>query len=377
MKKLCVITTISGTMESFVIPAMLLFVEKGYDVTLICNMTTEFIEKYSSKFHCINLPMKRGISLKDMLLMPFKFYTIFKKEKFDYIQYATPNASLYASIAAKLIKCPIRLYCQWGIRYVGANGLKRKILKQPEHLTCALSTHIRPASQKNLEFAVSEGLYKKEKANIIGKGGTIGVDLQKFNSDDIEKNKEIFFRKYPDTKDKIIFCFVGRLNPDKGVFELLRAFQQLKKALPNIVLLLVGNSEGKLPDDLKNVRNSKDIIFTGYTSNVPLYLSVANTLVHPSYREGFSMVIQQAMAMKIPVITTNIPGPSEVIEEGISGLLVPPRNIERLKDAMEYMANHPIQRKKMGESGLERVKKYFTREKMLQKTYEDRVTILK
>ena len=163
MKKLCAITTVDITLSSFVVDAMRKLKEEGYDITLISSMSDGFFNRYKDEFHCINLQMSRGTNLLEMLKSIWAFYKIFRRERFDYIQYATPNASLYASVAAFMVGCPIRVYCQWGIRYVGFEGMKRKFFKALEVLTCKLSTHIRPASQKNLLFAVSEGHYPEKK----------------------------------------------------------------------------------------------------------------------------------------------------------------------------------------------------------------------
>ena len=132
MKKLCCITTVDLTLSAFVVEAMKVFVKNGYDVTLVASMTNDFIDKNGKIFHCVNMPMQRGISIKDIILMPFRFYKLFKKERFNYVQYATPNASLYASIAARLARVPVRVYCQWGIRYVGFQGVMRFLLKSLE-----------------------------------------------------------------------------------------------------------------------------------------------------------------------------------------------------------------------------------------------------
>ena len=148
MKKICCISTISGTLEDFVIPAMDEFIALGYEVTLISSMTDSFLTKYSHKYKCVHWGMSRGVSLYDIIVMPWKFRKIFKEEQFDLVQYCTPNASFYASIGAKLAGVSKRLYCQWGIRYVGANGIMRSLLKTIEKITCRLSTHIRCASKK-------------------------------------------------------------------------------------------------------------------------------------------------------------------------------------------------------------------------------------
>ena len=158
MKKLCVIATIENTLESFVIPAMRVFKDKGYDVTLICSMSEAFAAKYSAEFKCINVRMKRGISIRDMLTKPFEFYKIFRREKFDYVQYATTNASFYACIPAKLLGIKTRVYCSWGLLYVGYSGLKYKIFRRVEKFLCDMATHVTVASHKNLEFAVNDGV---------------------------------------------------------------------------------------------------------------------------------------------------------------------------------------------------------------------------
>lgn len=376
MKKVCAISTVEITMNSFIIPAMRVMKEHGYDVTLVCNMSEEFYKKNSEEFRCINIPMKRGTSLTDLVKMPFIFKRLFKKERFDYVQYATPNASLYASLGAKMAKVPKRVYCQWGIRYVGNEGVMRRLLKFFEKITCMCSTHIRPASWKNLDFAVEEGLYERERAAAIGDGGTIGIDLKQFDISKKGDLKQSVQEQYPQLAGKTVFGFVGRMNRDKGVFELLEAFMRLNQKYSDIALLLIGDMEGKLPAHLMHYKENPNIVNTGWTNEVPKYISALDVLVHPSYREGFSMVIQQAMAMEIPVVTTNIPGPSEVIEKDVTGVLAEPRDVDTLYHAMVWMVKHPEQRLAMGKAGRVRCEKHFTRERMLQLTLEDREMII-
>lgn len=377
MKKICAITTVSGTMVSFVIPAMRILKDHGYDVTLVCNMEEDFYAKYSEEFHCINIPMKRGVSIVDMIKMPFVFANILKKGKYDLVQYATPNASFYASLGSLMIKVKKRLYCQWGIRYVGNNGIMRKVLKLLEKITCMCSTHIRPASWKNLDFAVAEGLYYRSKASVIGDGGTIGVDLKQFDVLKKESAKTMVLEQFQQLKGKLVLGFVGRINNDKGIKELLEAFIRLEKKYPNIALLLIGGIDNECSSYIRCCEEHPNIVNMGRTNDVPTYISAIDILVHPSYREGFSMVIQQAMAMEIPVVTTDIPGPSEVIKDGETGILAKPRDTDSLYDAMLWMIEHPEERLQMGKMGRKRCEKYFSRERMLQLTLEDRENIIK
>jgi glycosyltransferase involved in cell wall biosynthesis len=378
MKKLCAISTIEGTLESFVIPAMRVFKERGYDVTLICTMSDHFLERYSSEFHCINVKMERGTSLKDMLVKPFEFYRIFKREKFDYVQYATTNASFYACVPAKLCGIKTRVYCQWGLLYIGFEGIKRKLFKWIEKFLCTKATHITVASKKNMEYALQEGLMKAEKASVVGDGGTIGVDLKVFDHAKRDAFKAEVLEEYPVLKGKTVFGFVGRIETDKGINELLKAFLKINN--PNFALLLIGRFDELRcdldADALAAAKASENVIFHGFTAEVPKYMSAMDILVHPTYREGFSMVIQQGMAMGCAVITTDVPGPSEVIEEGKSGLLVPAQIVEELADAMQALGNDPERQNLFSEAGLQRVKEKFERSRMLELTYEDRLRMM-
>lgn len=374
---MCCITTVDLTQRAFVADAMYQFIEKGYEVTLVCSDTKRLQQERGDVFKYVEIPMKRGVSLGDMVKMPWTFYKLFKREKYDYIQYATPNASLYASIGGWMAKVPVRLYCQWGIRYVGASGLMRKVLKALEYLTCKLSTSICSASRKNMEYAVSEGLFKAKKAAIIGNGGMIGVDLTKYDLTKKDVYKAEVQEQYPMLKDKIVFCSVGRLSRDKGSFELLEAFLELAKGREDVALMMIGDMEGELPANVANIKNHERVVFSGYTDDVYKYMAACDVLVHPSYREGFSMVIQEAMAMELAVVTTDIPGPSEVIEAGRTGILVDVKSTPSLLEGMKQMIADTNEMKAMGKAGRKRCEELFNRERMLRLTYEHRTSLMK
>ena len=365
-------------MNSFIIPAMEYFVDKGYDVTLVCTMSEDFIKKNSGKFHCVNIPMKRGIAIGDMLRLPWTFWKLFRKEKFDYVQYATTNASFYACIPAKLCGIKTRVYCQWGLLYVGYTGIKRRIFKWVEKFLCSSATHITVASKKNLDYAVEEGLMSASKASVIGDGGTVGVDLAVFDVEKREDFKAQVLEEYLELKGCLVFGYVGRIETDKGIGELLEAFESLNN--DKYALLMIGRFDELRndinPDLIERAKASGKVIFHGFTKDVPKYMSAMDILVHPTYREGFSMVIQQGMAMGCAIITTDVPGPSEVIEHGKSGLLVPDHSSADLALAMSRLAEDAEMRNAFVAAGLERVRKLFNRQRMLELTYQDRIRMM-
>jgi len=381
MKKICILTTISGTMKSFVVPtAEYLHRECGYDVTLICDPDEAFAASLPEGIKYIPVSMGRGIDMKALGSIR-ELKKIFKREKFDMVQYSTPNAACYASIAAKSCRVPIRLYCQWGIRYVGLSGRSRMIFKFIEKMVCRNSTHIRAVSPKNMAFAVSEGLYTEDKAKVVGNGGTIGVDMDYYKPENKGKWRADIRSKYGIGKDEFVFGFVGRISTDKGCGELLSAFRSLCEERDDCRLMLIGSTEddGRIPAELMEWSKASDrVISAGRIEKAQMqeYYSALDILVHPTYREGFGMVIQEAGALGIPVITTDIPGASEVMEDGLSCTLVPPKDEAALKEAMATLSADPERVTAMGEAAYKRTKELYARPIMLENLREDYEEIL-
>lgn len=380
MKKICFVTTVSITLKSFVVETAKYLHEKcGYDITLICDNDEEFASSLPEYIHYIPVPMSRGIDISGFASV-LKFYKVFRKEKFDLVQYSTPNAACYASIASFLARVPIRLYAQWGIRYIGLSGLSRRIFKTIERMVCMLSTHIRAQSPKNMKFAIDEKLCKPEKISVVGIGGTIGVDLKECTSfDSSEVNKELR-KKYKIPEDAFLYGYVGRINTDKGVNELVEAFKKLVTQ-KDAYLVLVGKLDDYNPitqENIEYVQENNRIILTGNVPRTDVYRHMAmfDCLVHPTYREGFGKVIQEAMGMKLPVITTNIPGPSEVIENNISGILCEVKNADDLAEKMIFLYENDDVRNSYAQAGLERAIKYFDRPIMLHNILIDMKNII-
>ena len=375
-KKVCFVATTSVTMKCFIVPIAHELARKNIDVTLVCSedesMNTLCGEK-GIKYHPIH--MGRGIDASGIrAAREIKRYL--KAEKFDLVQYCTPNAACYTAIAAKRARVPIRLYCQWGIRYVGLSGISRKFFKLIEKMVCNYSTDIRAVSWKNRDFAVSEGLYQAEKAKVVGNGGTIGVDTALF---DIRKrdslSKEIR-TKYGIPDDAFVFGFCGRLSRDKGSNELLSAFRRISGENTNVRLMIVGDVEGKTGIDenlCQWTRESGKVIFTGMVPGDEIYRYYApmNVLVHPTYREGFGMVIQEAGAYGIPCITTKIPGASEVMVDGESCFLVDAKDVVSLEKAMRKILDDKEMAKKLGDAAYKRTKELYDRSVMMRHQIED------
>lgn len=368
-------TTIQLTMETFVVPFAKVLAENGYEVTYICNMNEAFQKEHSSYAKCIHLPMRRGFHFADIFKFTLAFRKIFKREKFDVIYYATNNAAFYSSIAGRWTKVPVRLYAQWGIHYVAASGVKQKIMKFLEKTTCKNSTHIRSVSPKNRQLAIDEKLCKPDKIKVLGLGGTVGVDLVRYEIASKQQFREEIRREYGIADEDFLFGFVGRITEDKGCRELLTAFKT--GAFPeNTKLMMVGmydGCEGELVELIEWAKTSGKVVFTGHVkgSEVCRYMSAFDVMVHPTYREGFGMVLQEALAMGVPIITTDVPGPSEVIEENVCGWLVPAKNTEVLQEKMIQFMQDEQARQAFAVAGRKRVETYFERSVMVGNILKD------
>lgn len=369
-KKLCFITTISKTMDWFVCDSTRNLSQHGYDITLISNMEQGFRER-NEYAKCISLKMKRGIAVKDIFPTIWKLYKIFRSEKFDIVQYTTPNAAFYASIASWLARVPVRLYSQWGIRYVGLEGIQRKVFKLVEKITCALSTDVRGVSPLNRELAIDEGLCPSDKIKVVGRGGTIGVDLSACCLSK-KRNWNLQIRAcFEIPQSAFVYGYVGRINADKGINELITAFQNMVQKDDSIFLMLVGmyDESNAIDGNLYQwSRESGRVIFTGNvpSNEVYKYMAAFDVLVHPTYREGFGKVLQEAMGMSLPIVTTNIPGPSEVVEAGKSGVLVEARNAVALENAMYTLKNSPELCSQLGTEARKQAELYYDRKIMLE-----------
>ena len=379
MKKICFVTTVHGTLRSFVLKfAQYLHNEIDCQIHFICNPNEEFQQMLPDYIHFHPVPMKRGISLGGIRAM-LQMRKIFKQERFDLVQYSTPNASFYASVAAKTARIPVRLYCQWGMVYVSMKGIKRFIFKSIEKLTCRLSTHIEPDSFGNLRFGLEEKLYPEGKGSVVWNGSTGGIDLQQFDIAQKQLWRTEIRAKYGIPENVFLYGFVGRITRDKGINELLAAFQTVLKAHPTARLMLVGGIECESLLDKERLlwaRNCPNIVFTGNQRRIERFYSALDAFVLPSYREGFGSVVIEAEAMEVPVIATQIPGPAEAMQKDYTGLMVPKQDVNALADAMCRLYENPALCAKFGNAGRIYVEDRFEQQAFYRYTLEDRKKIL-
>lgn len=381
-KKICICTTLWSSINNWIVPFLDEYNRRGVDVTIVCNMDDEFERNLQRRYpfvHAHKIAFPRGIDATGSLKSIMALYRFFKKEKFDLVQYSTPNASMYGAVASRLAHVPVRLYCQWGMVYVTMHGLKRKVFERIERMVCRYSTHVQPDSKGNLDFCREQGLYDERKSCVIWNGSAKGLDLAAFDISKKEQFASEIKRQYGIPEGVPVVGFVGRLGKEKGCNELLQAFQEVKREFPEARLLFVGPIEKKEtmdPDLLKYFESCNDIIKTGRVNHVEKYTSAMDVYVLPSYREGFGMGVIEASAMGVPVVVTQYPGPSSAMEDSVSGYSVPIRDVVKLTEYIKYFLRNPEQAKQMGADGRKWVENRFDRSVFMDKYMENRLNLL-
>jgi len=318
------------------------FLQQYYNVTIISSDkaelervgTVEGVKTYSVEF-------TRQITLIKDLKALWKLYKYFRKEKPFIVHTITPKASLLGMLAAKMAGIPNRLLTVTGLRFEAETGLKRKILVSMEQIACWAATQVIPEGQ-----GVKKTLLKNKITNkplrVIANGNINGIDTARFSTTFYSfEQKEGLKSEIGIPSNAFIFCFVGRLVKDKGMNELVQAFIEINKTYLDAQLLLVGPFERKLypllPETEKEIQNHSSIIAVGEQLDVRPYLAISDVFVFPSYREGFPNAVMEAGAMELPCIVTDINGCNEIIEEGVNGLIIPPKNKEQLQEKMQLL----------------------------------------
>ncbi len=336
MKKICYVTTISLSLKSFFVSQLNYLAKNGYEVTAICSPDDDMPAILGPDVRYVPINIPRGISFGGMIKAIADLTAFFKQEKFDMVQYSTPNAGLCAAIAAKLAGVPIRNYHLMGLRYLGDSGFKKTLLKGFEKISCSLSTHIECVSNSNLKLAIEDNLFPKKKATVVFNGSSGGIDTVRFDAQKRDAFCKTIREKYNIPADAFVFGFVGRITRDKGINEILTAFNQIS----DCKLLMVGFTDEVDTLDQALYQQSlenPDIIYTGPVTDVEKYFAAIDCLLLPSYREGFGNVVIEAAAMGTPAIVSNIPGPIDASENKKTALWVAPKDCNALFDAMEEM----------------------------------------
>ncbi len=339
--KLIRITTVPESLKTLLKGQLRFMSENGFEVIGISSGGESLEDvKRGEVIEVFKIEMSRKITpIRDLVAL-INMYCYFKKNKPLIVHTHTPKAGTIGMIAAKLASVPIRLHTVAGLPLLEIKGFKRRVLNKVEKLTYACATRVYPNSLRLSKIIEKSRFCGPEKLKVIVNGSSNGINTEYF-APQLFSNDSDLKLKLGIKSDNFVFIFVGRLVGDKGINELIRAFEIFQKNHQNCNLLLVGDYELELDplkyETLKILETNDNIISVGFQSDVRPFFSISDCLIFPSYREGFPNVVMQAGAMGLPCIVTDINGCNEIIEEGLNGTLIPVKNIEAIIEKMKLM----------------------------------------
>ncbi|HEY9670762.1 MAG TPA: glycosyltransferase family 4 protein [Waterburya sp.] len=379
--KLLHVTTVPETLN-FLRGQVEYMKRRGFEVHALSS-PGEFLQQFGDReqvtVHAIAMP-RRITPLQDLIAV-FHLWQCLRRIRPQIVHASTPKGGLLGIISAWLAGVPVRIYHMRGLPLMTATGYKRFLLWWSEKVSCLLAHQIICVSHSLRDVALSEGLCPASKIKVLLGGSSNGIDaLGRYNPTRFDASVgQKTRRQYGIPADALVVGFVGRLVRDKGITELVDAWNVLREEFPKLHLLVVGPFEPQdpVPPEAEQVlRNDERIHLTGIIHNTsPLYAAM-DILTLPTYREGFPNTPLEAAAMQLPIVTTRIPGCIDAVQDGVTGMLVPPRNAQALAEAIRTYLNNPELRRQHGQAGRDRVLISFRQEAIWDAFYQEYMRLL-
>jgi glycosyltransferase involved in cell wall biosynthesis len=280
----------------------------------------------------VAIPIEREISLISDLLSLFRFWRMLVRVKPDMVEFSTPKAGLLGLLAARLCGVPKRIYLLRGLKLETAKGFKRRVLLAAERLASCCAHVVVCNSPSLREQAIGLGIAPASKLVLLGGGSSNGVDRFRFAPGPTLMRQQLGI-----PLDAQVIGFVGRLTRDKGVPELVEAFEHILAAVPTAYLLMVGwfdQSEDALTLALRRkIENHPRILVTGIVESTPAYYRAMDL---------------EASATGIPVVTTMATGARDSVVPEVTGLVISPGYPEAITEAVLTLLADPERRARMG-----------------------------
>jgi glycosyltransferase involved in cell wall biosynthesis len=333
----------------------------GHEVVIVSSsgpQLVQLVKELGVQAHPILI--RRMVSPLSDLKSLIAMYRYFSRERFDIVHSTTPKAGLLCAMAAFFARVPIRLHTFTGQPWARLARPLRWLVKHGDRVIVWLNTRCYADSRSQADFLVSQGVVAPGGIAVLGHGSLGGVDLVQFNPDRWRTRHAEIREEMGIPPGAKIITYIGRVTRDKGIGELVVAFKHLINSGINAYLLLVGPFEPErdpLPDEVEEqIRHETRIKAVGYSTEPERYMSVSDVFCLPSYREGFGNVVIEAAAMGVPTVGTLIVGLVDSVVDGETGILVPPRDVDALANALSRVLRDESLRMRMGKAAQERAR---------------------
>ena len=354
MKKMLFISNISNRITNFSIPSIIAAQSLGYEFHMAANYS-EFKDdpsKYNVKIHHIDIARNpfdlRNIKAYNQML------ELIKIEKFDVIHCNTPIGGVLGRLCGKKAKVPKIIYTAHGFHfYKGAPFINRTLFKWAEMWMARFTDVIITINQEDYEAAQEFELKKNGKVYYVP-----GVGVDTSNIKQAKSKRDEILNIIKADNDSIVLISVGELNKNKNNKVIIKALHKLNNPKIHYLLCGIGDKRDELHALVKNYGLEKNVHFLGYRTDVPELLKSCDIFVMPSFREGLSRSLMEAMSAGLPCIVSRIRGNIDLIQDGSGGFLCNPDDIEGFAKAINKLAVDEDLRKAMKFNNLKRIKNY-------------------
>lgn len=340
--KVLYVSTISNTINAFLIPHIELLLEQGHNVDIVCNIKRD-ISPILIKRGCkvFNIEFQRSPIKKQNYLAFKKLKKLIQDEKYDLVHTHTPTASVISRLACKKLKNITVIYTAHGFHFFKGAPIKNWLLYYPFERWLARYTDVLITINKE-DFARAQTFKAKRVEYVPG----VGLDTDKYSGliiDKLAKRRELGV-----SEEAFVILSVGELNKNKNHETVIKAISKLQ----NLDIYYVICGSGVLNKYLKELAISlgiaEKVILLGYRTDVNEIYHAADIFALPSYREGLPVSLMEAMATGLPVVCSDIRGNRDLINNKIGGYLVKPDNVDGFAASIKNCIEHKDTCKLMG-----------------------------
>jgi len=374
--KICHVASIDFTLKFMLFNQLKFLQSEGYEVWAVCSPGKWVKEIEKAGIRVKTIKIKRKISPFSDLILFFRLFFFFRKERFQIVHTHTLKPEIYGQIAASLAGVPIIINTIHGLIFSEKSmSYGHKFFALLERIASRHSDVVFTVSWAVIRLALREKICRPDLLKYLGRD----IDLERFDpqrfSPEFISAKE---KKLNISENKKVIGIVARLVEEKGFLELFSAFRQVLEMFPDAVLLVIGPEEPEKKDSISQraarVYGLKErVVFLGERIDVDEIYPLMDVFVLPTHREGVGAAILEASAMEVPVVVSDVGGCPEAVEDGKTGILVPIKNVEKLRSAIAYLLANPQKAKEMGKAGRQKIIKEFRQEiifERLKKEYQ-------